>query len=243
MLLPQPLSYSRSHFWRVRAKSTDGVGPQSDKIRFDYTDSVPAPVEALAPEGEISTPTPDFEWRPASNATEYQLVVYDRSTKTRIHKVTYDAADVCDDVICRVSDPAIVLGYSRNHYFRVRPKNSGGWGEYNAKTYFDYVEEVPGVPAVVAPTGDIVELAPRLTWSPVAFGNIYRIVVKDRTTSEVVFDEQLAAATVCTHDQCQVRMPYDLRVDTPYQWKVKAQSSGGWSAYSPRSRFTVRGVQ
>ena len=68
-----------------------------------------------------------------------------------IHNESYLAVDICSGGTCTVTPP-ISLNFHTNHHWCVRGKNTGGWGEWSEKVFFDYLDTPPGAVTPGNPT-------------------------------------------------------------------------------------------
>jgi hypothetical protein len=84
----------------------------------------------LAPRLTISLTTPTYKWSKISAATQYQLQVYQGSTK----KVDTNVSSSYCTTSCKVT-PSTVLSYS-TFKWRIRAYLSGSWQAWTAYTYF-----------------------------------------------------------------------------------------------------------
>ncbi|MFK8080699.1 MAG: CotH kinase family protein [Granulosicoccus sp.] len=136
------LGFSSKHQWRVRAYNNDGISTYSS-LFFSLVEEPPAVVTTVAPQGDIQTRSPAFVWRQQSNATSYRLFVRDRTAGLDVLAVTYDASDVCSAGLCEVTPSGLALNLNPGNdlFFRVRGRNSGGWGnwpDWAARSSFVY---------------------------------------------------------------------------------------------------------
>lgn len=133
------LGLSKNHRWFVRAWDNDGWGAWT-RTYFDYVDELPAKVTTTNPTGPLTTATPEFIWSDLGNATDYRLYVRDVSSSTTVLLKTYAANEVCSNNVCSVTPVNFELPESDNLLFRVRARNSGGWGSYSTPRRFSYTE-------------------------------------------------------------------------------------------------------
>ncbi|MFK7997029.1 MAG: CotH kinase family protein [Granulosicoccus sp.] len=152
------LGFSSKHQWRVRAFDDEGSSSYS-RLYFSYVEPVPGVVTAFAPLGTIETASPVFTWQEEPGSSSYRLFIADRTARTTLHAVTYQAIDNCNAGICSVSPVDLVLPENSDLYFRVRGRNSGGWGSWPAwadRNRFVYAPPVPN--EVPVATDDAVTL-------------------------------------------------------------------------------------
>lgn len=139
------VGFSNRHQWGGKALSEDGASPYA-ALFFAYVQSAPGIITTVSPIGEINTDIPAFAWQEVADADSYRLFIADRTTRMTLHAVTYSATDVCSASLCQVMPEGLVLPENNDLYFRVRGRNSGGWGSWPAwedRSSFTYVVEVP----------------------------------------------------------------------------------------------------
>jgi hypothetical protein len=91
----------------------------------------------LAPIGEIYDSTPVYRWTEISDASQYEIEVWDG--ETRIFNKTLDAAKACEAGVCQFA-PTTTLNLSAHHW-RVRAELGGEWGAYSEYADFSYAAD------------------------------------------------------------------------------------------------------
>jgi len=91
----------------------------------------------LAPIGEIYDSTPVYQWEVLSDATQYQIEVWDG--ETRIFNKALDSAKACTAGICQFA-PTATMNLSAHHW-RVRAEVGGEWQAYSDYAAFSYAAD------------------------------------------------------------------------------------------------------
>lgn len=98
----------------------------------DGSSGVPdAPVQ-LAPLGNLSIENPTFEWQSVSNATGYEIVVYNVTTDTIDYANIYPASSACSGSPCSIT-PANLTLLAGDYTWLIRSLNGalvGPWSVY-----------------------------------------------------------------------------------------------------------------
>jgi hypothetical protein len=126
-----PLSLGFYQF-KVSAKNVVGWGPASAWMKFKY--GPPDAPTLISPSGTISDKTPDYKWHTSDGAVHYRLIVFSNSTGSPVINLTLHHGAVCSGVVCSYTS-ATVLSPGVYH-FKVKPRNSAGWGPMSAWMVF-----------------------------------------------------------------------------------------------------------
>lgn len=124
------MNFNANHFWRVRARNSGGWNEWTGQIRFDYLDTPPVAPTPIGPTDTQTIADPTYQWEPVTNALEYQLIVRDQALGTLIYNERHFSDAICTTVECAVTPGTATLSEGSNHFWRVRGRNSGGWGEW-----------------------------------------------------------------------------------------------------------------
>ncbi|MCA9060840.1 MAG: hypothetical protein KDA85_20145, partial [Planctomycetaceae bacterium] len=220
---PNQLALGRHIAW-VRAFMPSGfVTPWSNPLVFNVqTPPVHVPVARY-----LDSPQPTFEWTPPLNAATYDVWIDDRlnsiSGLIRENGLTSTSWQV---------SAALPMGLYR---FWVRARSPEGfvsnWSrgiEFNIAT----------APQPLTPSLPTFDRTPTFTWSSVARARIYRVMVQDLTTRQIVIDQSMIELRQFT--------PTQPLADGPHRWWVQAMSDhnvqGLWSSpvdFNPGGRPTV----
>ena len=230
------LNAGNNHFWRVRAFGSAGWSAWSTVTRIDFPAPVPVIPTLVAPLDEIDTATPTFIWQSSEHATRYRVQVYDRVAGQTVYLQNHEVTEVCIGNSCSLT-PAITLNAGNNHFWRVRAYSSGGWSAWSAVTRIDFPAPVPVVPTVFAPLLTVETATPTFIWQPSEHATRYRVQVYDRVAGQTVHLQNHEVTEVCTDGSCSLTPAISLNAGNNHFWRVRAYSSGGWSAWSAVARF------
>lgn len=129
--LRKPLNPTHTYKWRVRALNAAGSGAYSPWTNFDYrvAQQLPATPTPVGPQGQITDPTPTFQWEAVPGATQYRLVVYDLTARTyvlsqRPSSTTFTSTHPLDP--------------THTYRWRVRALNAAGASTYSRWRTFMY---------------------------------------------------------------------------------------------------------
>jgi hypothetical protein len=145
---------STIYYWRVNAKNELGTSPYLQVWHFTtlYPPSAPTLNSPYNGETEVLI-TPTFDWSMAQRADVYQLQV---AEDTVFSKKVFD-----DSTISILSWPITnQLKGNAKYFWRVRAKNSVGWGQYSPIYYFRTTHSGPGnwlIPLTITETGPAYE--------------------------------------------------------------------------------------
>lgn len=225
----------------MRAKNSGGWNDWSDPNLFDYVDTPPSAINPIVPLVTTATATPEYSWEDPGNVTDYRLLIYDRLLKTQVHNEQYSAQSICSEGVCSVTPTDLALNYSKNHFWRIRARNSGGWNSWSDLHRFDYVDTVPETATPITPAGPISNSTPFYSWTGLSNAVEYQVLVYDRVLTEVIHNERYPAAENCTVADCAINPSIEVSEGSNHYWRVRAGNSGGWSPWSERLAFDVIG--
>jgi hypothetical protein len=212
-----PLVRLQRYYWRVRAKSADGlsIGVYSSTRSFRIVPAPPpATILTAPPDGSVnqllSSP---LRWRRSAGAESYGVQIAEDSL------FTIKVAD--DSTITDTTYQPSSLEGLRRYFWRVRCLNPGGSSAYTSRWSFS---TVIGTPVPIAPAQDTTDqpVAARIVWSPVPRAATYRLQLSvDSLFRSFVFDDSMlvdASRTIA-----------GLLRSTRYYWRVRARSTGSTS--------------
>ena len=222
------LKSGTTYYTRVRAEGTSSWGNFSAAVQF--TTSTPAPVApsvlSPTPNAEVDSPSSTARWRKVTSATTYHLQLTEDSIfqRTLVNDST-------------LTDTTYVLRYVERgyyYYWRVRPKNPIGWGDWSSLWGFSRQVSLPGAVTLVAPPDRALLPADtvRLAWTAAA-------PAVRRYWLELAADSLFAAADVDSTVTDSVCTRTSLKKGTSYVWRVRAGNTAGWGPYSAVRRFDV----
>jgi hypothetical protein len=225
-----PLTFGTTYYWRVKARNAGGFGAWAS-FRSFATEAAPTGVPA-AP--TLSTPAifatgvariPTFSWNRPTGALAYQIQV---STAANFATTVAD-----DSTLTATSTSAITLAGSTNYYWRVRAKNTFGFGPWAETSTFTTVTVTPEIPVQNLPAAFATNVAnpASLTWNAVTGAATYHLQVSlaaDFTTL-LLNDSTLTGISKTTGI---------LTSGSFHYWRVRAKNSVGTSDWSGTRRFT-----
>jgi hypothetical protein len=212
--------FGSSYQIHVRAGTSSGTWSElSTKVILTLDSSLTVPVLT-----QITTPTtdltPTFTWTEITNASKYNIKVYDFTTKTWI---------IDEEVTTTSYTPADEL-FGDNYQAIVKAGNdSGSWGNWSNKVIFeiDKAVLVPVLTQVATPTAD---LTPTFTWTAATGATKYNLKVYDINAKVWVIDEEI---TSTSYTPAQ-----DLFGDK-YQALVRASDGSSWTPWSNKVIFEI----
>lgn len=196
----------------------------------------PGVATPIKPIDNTNTATPEFVFEQLANATEYRVIIHDKSADERVHDALYLASNICGQGVCTVT-PELTLGYSKNHHWRIRARNSVGWGDWTSVIRFNYVDEIPAIATPISPVGSTDNPNPVFTWQDLGNATEYRIVIYDRFLGQRIHDNRYQASEICSEGTCQVSPGLFLNFSKNHYWRVRAINSAGWGKWSDVIRF------
>jgi hypothetical protein len=203
--------------WKVRVTTASGTSPYSADTHFGYVPFIPVHNN---PAGLITDTTPLLDWNAVDNATGYQISVYDNTTMAYIY------TNVLGNVL-NFQIPA-ALNTTHGYKWRVRARNSFGYGLYTGFKTFGYA---PAVPTLIGPSGAITDTTPTIDWNAAAGATSYQVAVYDLNTSTY------PVSKVVTPHVYTLSLAEELDKSHKYRFKVRSKNAVGYSAYSPWMDF------
>lgn len=187
---------------------------------------VPSKPLLLSPSnrGESVSILPTLSWGAIQNINSYQLQVAIDTTFSNI--ILNDSALINDS---KTIGP---LQNKKKYFWRVRAKNSSGYGPFSDIWSFTTIVGLPSIPHLTYPPNDTTDLPTSitLTWTPSADAATYRVQVsKSITFNSTIFDD-----STITGSSKQVS-PLDK--NTMYYWRVRAKNIAGLSSWSAANQF------
>jgi|GEM_PF-4768098 len=222
----QSLAEGAQYYWRVKAQNNYGWGPYSVTRTFDVA-SLPAAPELIEPANAAVdlTTAVTFTWVEVEGATVYHLQL---STDANFASLVVNDSTVADSTLKVQS-----LAEEMQYYWRVRAKNTFGWGPYSTTLTFG-VGSLPAAPELIEPANEAIDLttAVTFTWVEVQGATSFHLQLSTDSnfTLSVVNDSTLADSTLEVQS---------LTEGTQYYWRVRAENSFGWGSYSATRTFKV----
>jgi hypothetical protein len=221
---------STIYYWRVRAKSLSGTSNWTVPFSFTTIITQPGTPSLVLPvDKAVDQPVSVvLTWNKATGSASYFVQV---ATDTGFTVIVSLDSTLTDTV-------KSITGLSNNvtYYWRVKGKNTSGYGSWSVYRNFTTVIAVPVAPALVAPVDSVpnVDLNPQLSWGTVTGAAAYHIQVSTSSdfSKELVVDDSNYVQTT--------KLIGPLSLSTKYYWHVNAKNAGGTSAWSaPRNFITV----
>ena len=231
------LSSNTAYFWRVKAANELGWGAFSEWWKFTTSSGLPpVPPVQIYPlnNAQNITVTPQLDWSDISGAQKYRLQV---SALSNFSVLWIDDSSLTSSSY-QVSSG--VLAYNSVYYWRIKAKNTAGWGSYQTSPYrfFTMIIPPPAAPVLLTPANGAtgVSLTPLLDWSDISGAVKYRLVVAaDTGFSNIIVDDSTLVSS-------QYILPAGLLANsTVYYWKVAAKNSIYWSVFSGKFSFKTYG--
>ncbi len=168
-----------------------------------------------------------FTWHRAERANEYWLTI---SRNISFSDLFYDAS-VGTDTAVTVND---FMNNSASYYWRVRARDSSGWGAYGSAWSFRHVESYPAQPVLLSPANGSVAITvpPTLRWKSVTEVSSYGLQVsKDQAFAIPVFEDVGLTDTM--------KVVSGLATSTKYYWRVNSNDARGTGSWSTPWSFTT----
>lgn len=225
-----------NYFWKVSAGNTAGWSSYSPVYKFRTIGS-PTQVNLFAPSNNsVNQPV---------NITLRWYRALDQVLKPKMvsnYWIEYspDSAFVTGVIKdSSLTDTLKILsGISTltKYYWRVKAKNSAGWGLFSNIWNFTTVPPVPLVPVLISPPNNSIDVPPNvlLDWTAVQYASGYRVQISnDSTFNTIVYDTN----SVIT-DSLRIRYGI-LNSNSKFYWKVNAFNISGSGVWSTTWSFTV----
>lgn len=222
----------------------DNFLPDNDDS-VTVTVSPNAPV-GIAPTGSVFTSDPTFSWTHVDGGMWYELYVYENlaqgvseAAQMPIYSQWFDGGLVCAEGVCSVTPDTNM--FTGDYWWTVRAwHNTGGYSTWSAPLFFMIATQT-GTPTPIAPMGATSATNPAFNFSDVPGADSYYLWVDKGSGPNAghVADMWVNDADVCDGFTCWVDLGLDLDAGA-YSWWVQAWSnSGGYSAWSSETQFTV----
>jgi hypothetical protein len=234
---PFDLDFGVPHRWKVKACNNQGCAQFSPSVYFTpFCAPTQAPI-LFEPKGCIDSTQPTLTWSSVAGATGYQVALFQVTDITNDPLVEYTEIPGTSFV------PSAPLLAHKEYRFRVKAKAGPSSGPYSRHRFFTVQCKSgtrPGTAGPIAPWD-----APIPAPGPVAFAwevganaETYRLKVTN-SRGNAVFDQTLAASTVCGTEECTFTPSFSFQSGT-YTWQLRTGSSTrGNGIWGPGVTFTV----
>jgi hypothetical protein len=220
-----------TYYWRVSAKGPGGTGSFSNAWSFETVRTIPLGASLVYPaNGASAQPVVGltFRWNRIATATYYGFQLGTDSTfTTGLFK--NDTAEV--DTIRTVNG----LRESTRYFWRVRGRNSAGWGSFSPPWWMTTVFPIPGQVSLISPAPGALAAGDSAAFSwhmptPAASRYWFEIALDSLFTSFRSIDSALT-------DTMKLFRP--LMEGQLYYWHVRGWSPGGWGPFSETRTLRV----
>lgn len=152
---------------------------------------------------------------------------------------TVSAAINTDSLLTDTLKQVNGLTLSTKYYWRVKAKNSVGWGSFSSWWSFTTTNnQPPAAPILLTPANNAAEqpVTPVLVWNPVSGASKYRVQVSAFSSFSTLWVDD----SNITASQYNIQGGI-LAYNSLYYWRVKAKNDAGWGNYqsSPFRFFTM----
>ena len=230
------LSYNTKYYWRVKAKNAVGWGTFSSIWKFTTVLPVPAAPTLLSPLNNSINNLLNLNlvWNKPQYATGYNILVSSSSVFT----TTIINDSTLTDSVKAVSG----LLNGTTYYWKVRARNSSGWGAYSSVNNFTTLGS-PSTVILSLPANSAVNQSINLTFKwfkandnipmadPKAITNYWYELASDSLFASIILRDSTLTDTTASVTS--------LSYITKYYWRVKAKNPTGWGIFSSVWNFTT----
>jgi predicted RNA-binding protein with TRAM domain len=176
----------------------------------------------------VTTAKPTFVWSKVTASTYYRLWIKN-SGGTWVMQSLYYGQNICGATNCAVT-PALSLANGTYTWY-IQTLTATQNGTWSAHT-FTVAIPTPGVSTLVSPKGTIHLAKPTFIWSKDSVATLYRLWIKNNTTSAWVIQNLYAGKNICGVTNCAIVSPVTL-ANGSYTWYIDTLTNtqnGQWSA-------------
>ncbi len=227
-----------NYYWKVSAGNGSGWSSYSSTYSFKTIGSPTQVVPNLPANNSINQPVNiTFKWYKAIDQTfktnravsNYWLEY--STDSTFVNNVVKDST--LTDSLKSVTG----LNTAAKYYWRVKAKNTVGWGNFSSIWNFTTIVPIPSAPALIAPannsTGNPLNI--NLIWSKPQYATGYNLILAtDAAFTNIILNDSLLTDSV--------KALTNLNSLTNYYWKIRAKNIAGWSAFSSYYTFKTVGA-
>lgn len=219
------LSIGTTYYVRARAQNTKGWGPYSDALNYAIPNVPSAPGSSALVFTAPNTLTFSYT-APANNGAaivEYEISYANNSGFSSPTVISNGTA-----LTRQISGLAI----GTTQYFRVRARNSQGWGAYSTVVN----KAIPNVPSQMA--------APNLVYTPPSTVGVSFVAPANNGAAITEYSIQYAdnasfVSPVSVSATASPKVISDLAPGKTYYFRVSAKNSQGWGTASPASSIFI----
>jgi len=220
------LSNNIIYYWRAKAKNENGASGWSDVWSFRFVPLPPSAPSLFAPTNNTINlaPTVTMRWS-ITSATSYRLEVSEDSLFS---------VPVVDDTTITTTQKTVTFNTGKKYYWRVRGKNSGGYGTPSAVWNFSTQQLPAQIVLISPPNGSTVEddLGAGLFWHSGGTSG-------ERYWLEISNDSLFTTSVIDSAVTDSMKFVTSLQSNHFYWWRVKAKNNAGWGDFSEAWRFFI----
>ncbi|MBN1980255.1 MAG: hypothetical protein JW795_01905, partial [Chitinivibrionales bacterium] len=222
------LTANTTYYWHVRAKNAGGQSEWTGRWSFMTIVTPPVkPVLALPANGSQGVAASlQLKWNEVPAAKSYHCQVAVDSL--------FASCAVNDSTLTTTIRDVGPLNLGTLHFWRIRAKNSSGFGEWSETWRFATIVPLPEKPTLVSPENatSISLVSIPLKWTAVSAATSYYV----QLATDSLFTTLIAVDSTLTTLTKEVG---PLAANTTYFWRVKACNSAGASPWSLAWSFTI----
>ena len=226
------LRNQQSFYWTVTSRNAGGPSAPSQPFTF-VTVPYPPPAPMLLSPPDRDSTQPKIvllRWNVVNGSSGYHVQLANDPTVPPPNPILNDST-LGSNVTRLDTVPSTGLTY----YWRVRAKNTGGWGSFSQTKSF-YVPALPQAPLLLSPADKSANQDPTgvsVGWNDVGAAHYHLRVSLSPTLLSAVFED-----SVLTAHTWQVT---GLAYNTTYYWSVRALSANGLASgfTAPAFSFTT----
>jgi uncharacterized protein YkwD len=205
-----------------------------DNVKVDFTTAmtgIPGVTNLILPLADttINHDTALFQWNKMTGATLYHLqVASDSLMKTLV---------LNDSLLTDTSKLLVGLKDESSYFWRVRVKNTKGWGDFTPIQAFGVVLPAPSVKLIIPANGAIEDSDINFAWhldTPRVTNYWFQLADNRTMKNPVVSDSGLF-----TYDTTQFVLLNTLTIPKTYYWTVQAENDGGWNPITSIDSFST----
>ncbi len=224
---------STTYYWRVKSSNNLGDGQWSDIWTFTITNYRTGQVSLKSPANASILNTRNFQvmWNSAYLATAYNLQV---STDPNFNNLLFNKDNITDTKYTLTSIP---FSHNNTYYWRVRGKNSQGYGKWSDPWNF-LIYFCPGNVTLQYPPNNSLDLEVLFTfkWSVDTLASTYELQI----ANDAYFSNIVKSITGISTNQYQ--LSEELLHNRQYYWRVRSVNNCGIGSWSQVFKFKTKTI-
>jgi uncharacterized protein YkwD len=206
-----------------------------DNVKVDFTTAmsgIPGVTNLILPLADttINRDSALFQWNKMAGATVYHLqVASDSLMKTLV---------LNDSILTDTSKLLIGLKDESSYFWRVRVKNTKGWGDFTPVQTFGVILPAPLVKLMSPANGAVEDTDINFAWhldAPRVTNYWFQLADNKAMTNPIVSD----STDLYTYDTTEFVLLNTLTIPKTYYWTVQAQNDGGWNVLRSVDSFST----